>query len=144
MVLRVLARNTYAFSVIVYDNRNRNKCARNQPKQRARPSHTQVVIHCGSKQRESRAKRRANKIVPCKYARRISWVCVREVTQHRGLRSAQVSYRISASAPTCKNETHEEKEPSHRKQRRTQDRHNPVNARSRGPAEPEQADRDKE
>ena len=104
----------------IQHKRNRYERDTQEPQRRTRPPNPQVLIHGRSEKREPGAKGAPHEVVPRQHAGRILRVRIGEVIED-GL---------------------EEEEGADGEEARANDGHDPVDARARRPAEPEQANRD--
>ena len=76
-----LASHADPFAVLVQQNGDRHKRAREKRKQGARPINPEVDIHSLREQRESRAEHGTNEVISGKNARSVVGICVCKVIQ---------------------------------------------------------------
>jgi hypothetical protein len=103
---------------LVQNKRYGNECKRYESECRACPGHAEVAVHSRREQWETCAEGSPEKVVPCKYGGGIVGIRIGKIIHNRD-----------------KQEKSSDREP-----RRTNDRHNPVNAWSGAPTEPKKAD----
>lgn len=108
--------------IIIQHKRNRNKPHTQEAQQATRPPHPELMVHRIREQRKRRPERTPHQIIPRKHAGDILRIRIPQVRQHG----------------------HEEQKRAHAEERTADDGHDPMHARPRRPAEPEEADGDEE
>ena len=109
-------------AIVIQHERDGDEQNRQEAEQTARPADSELVVHRCSEQRKCRTEGRPHEVVSGVHRGHVFWIRVAQVGE----------------------DGHEEEECAHGEEGAADDGHDPVDRAPRGPAEPEQADRDEE